>query len=84
MAIKFDPTVNLGHVLTFVGFMASGLIAYSALEKRVALVEEKTEAAVRLATERSQETKDSLREIKADIKELARDVGATLKNRDRQ
>lgn len=28
MAVKYDPTVNLGHVLTFIGFMAAGSAAY--------------------------------------------------------
>ncbi len=79
MAVRFDPTINLGHVLTFLGFLVTGIVAYSTLEKRVALLEEKTEQAVRQASERALETKDTLRDLKGDIKELTRDVGAALK-----
>lgn len=37
--IVFDPTVNLGHILTFIGFLVAGFIAYQALEKRVLILE---------------------------------------------
>ena len=25
--VRFDPTINLGHLLTFVGFLATGMAA---------------------------------------------------------
>lgn len=37
--MRFDPTVNLGHCLTFAGFMVAGFGAYSTMDKRVAVVE---------------------------------------------
>ena len=37
--IKFDPTINLGHVISFVIFIASGIITYNALDKRVLVLE---------------------------------------------
>ena len=38
--IRFDPTVNLGHVLTFVGFILAGIGAWSTLDKRLVVLEE--------------------------------------------
>lgn len=38
--LQFDPTVNLGHILTFLGFVVMGFGAYTSLDKRVAVVEE--------------------------------------------
>ena len=38
--IKFDPTINLGHVLTFLALMIAGFGAWSALDKRVTIIEE--------------------------------------------
>jgi len=38
--IKFDATINLGHILTFVGFMTAGMVAWSTLDKRVVVIEE--------------------------------------------
>lgn len=40
MAAKFDPTINLGHILTFVGFLLTGAAAYSTMSSRVALLEQ--------------------------------------------
>jgi hypothetical protein len=39
--VKFDATINLGHVLTFVGFLAAGVTAWSTLDKRVTVIEER-------------------------------------------
>jgi hypothetical protein len=43
---KFDPTINLGHVLTILSFIISGIVAYigvkvelSNVDTRLALVE---------------------------------------------
>lgn len=38
--ITFDKTINLGHVLTFIGFILAGLAAWGTLDKRLTLVEE--------------------------------------------
>lgn len=38
--LQFDPTINLGHVLTFLGFVIMGFSAYTSLDKRVTVVEE--------------------------------------------
>ena len=37
---NFDPTVNLGHVLTFIGFIVSGFLAYQNVDKRISVLEE--------------------------------------------
>jgi hypothetical protein len=39
--VKFDATINLGHVLTFVGFMVAGMTAWTTLDKRVTIIEER-------------------------------------------
>ena len=42
--IKFDSTINLGHILTFLGFMVAGLAAWTTLDKRVVVLEESKKA----------------------------------------
>jgi hypothetical protein len=37
--MQFDPTINLGHVLTAVTFLAAGFAAFNTLDKRVAVME---------------------------------------------
>lgn len=38
----FDPTINLGHILTFVSFIIIGASIYSTLDKRVLVLETST------------------------------------------
>ena len=38
--IKWDATINLGHILTFIGFLLAGFGAWSTLDKRVTIIEE--------------------------------------------
>lgn len=74
MAVKFDPTINLGHVLTFASMVAAVMASYTLLDKRVGVLEERSNAAIAQATDRQVEQKESLREIKSDIKDLQRSV----------
>lgn len=39
-AIRFDPTINLGHILTFFGILIAGVAAWQSLEKRIIVLEE--------------------------------------------
>lgn len=74
MAVKFDPTINLGHVLTFVSMVAAVMASYAILDKRVGVLEERSNSAIAQASDRQIEQKESLREIKSDIKDLQRSV----------
>lgn len=66
----FDPTINLGHVLTATCMLAAGFASYSALDRRVVVVEEKVANAVQQSTEQRAEQRDAAREIKSDIKDM--------------
>jgi hypothetical protein len=68
--IAFDPTINAGHILTFFGFMVSGFLAYSTLDKRVAVIEQRTTSTEQRAAEQDARIKDTLGEIKQDIREV--------------
>lgn len=46
--IKFDPTINFGHVLTFVGFIATGGMAWMTMNTRVVVLEEARQAQVKV------------------------------------
>jgi len=76
MALRFDPTINAGHLLTFAGMILAIATSYSLLDKRIGVLEERSNAAVTQAAERQSEQKDSLREIKSDVKDLQRSVNA--------
>lgn len=79
--VTFDPTINLGHVLTFVGFLVAGFGAYSTLDKRVTVVEQQAVAVVDRSREQDARLKESLLELKGDVKQLqwsVNDVNRTL------
>lgn len=40
--ITFDATINLGHILTFVGFLITGFMAWQTMDKRVIILEQTT------------------------------------------
>lgn len=70
----FDPTINLGHVLTFLGFLAVGGGAYLNIEKRVTVQEVRGEMTARDIDAEKARTGSSLNEIKNDIKEVRRGI----------
>ena len=70
--ITFDPTINAGHLLTFVGFLVSGFIAYSTIDKRVAVVETRTIMTDQRAQEQEARTNSSLQEVKRDVQDANR------------
>lgn len=70
--VAFDPTINLGHVLTFVGFMIAGFSAYSTLDKRVTLIESQMVTSTTHVRDQDNRLKDTLSDIRADVKELQR------------
>lgn len=72
--LTFDPTINAGHILTFISMVVAVMVSYSLLDKRVGVLEERSNAAIIQAADKQAEQKESLREIKSDIKDLQRSV----------
>ncbi len=72
--LVFDPTINLGHILTFLGFLAVGGGAYLNIEKRVTVQEVRSELAYRAIEEEKARNGSNLSEIKNDIKEVRRGI----------
>lgn len=75
--VKFDATINLGHMLTFAGFILAGFTAWSTLDKRVTVIEER--AGFQAQIDRNQDAvlqasmaaiKESLTEIKARLTQM--------------
>lgn len=72
--IKFDPTINLGHILTFAAMVVGVMSSYSLLDKRIGVLEERSNTTTAQTAERVNEQKEALKEIKSDIKDLQRSV----------
>lgn len=77
----FDPTINLGHILTFAGFMVAGIGLYGNLDKRMTINEVQNTVAADRTNDQDKRIKESLQELKSDIKDVQRavnDINRTL------
>jgi hypothetical protein len=68
--MRLDGTLNVNTLVMAGSVLVSGALAYATLDKRISLLEQQTTTAVQTAAERASETKDTLRDIKAELKEL--------------
>lgn len=72
--VIFDPTINLGHVLTFVTFVAAGSAAYFSLKENQAIDRVRIDMLARELDAEKQRTGRAVVEIKDDLKEIRRGV----------
>lgn len=83
--MRWDPTVNMGHLMTMATSMVASLVfvmaSWSTMDKRVVILEEARLTAVVNARERQESVNDkfsdvktSLQEIKTSVESLRRDV----------
>ena len=70
----FDWTINLGHVLTFIGFLLTIALAFQALDKRVLVLEQ----AVPYQVSRDQIQDLATKELRYEIREALKEVHASL------
>lgn len=82
--LRFDPTINAGHVLTFVTTMVAvfiaGVAGWNVMDKRVVVLEEakayqvKRDDAQDLAIgEKLTDIKEAVREVRRSVEDLRRD-----------
>ena len=75
--VRYDNTINLGHVLTFLGFLLTIMVTWTTLDKRVVVLEESRKAQTTIdsaqdlrANEKFFEIKDTLGEIKRTVERV--------------
>lgn len=61
--VSFDPTINLGHLLTAAAMLLSGFAAFSTLDRRVTVVEVELRASKEATAQSLGDIKDSLRRV---------------------
>ena len=82
--IRFDKTINLGHILTFVGFIGVGMVTWSTLDKRVVVLEESRKAQDLRDSGQDQRATDQFGAIKETLVEIKQNVIALRDRQDRQ
>lgn len=76
--IRFDGTINLGHILTFVGFMAAGISAWNLMDKRVVILEEARLVQVQTDKRQDEDRAEMKKAMREDVKELMRKIDMLL------
>lgn len=77
--VKFDPTINLGHILTFAGAMLAGFGLYGNIDKRLTVTEMQSVSTVERSVEQDRRMRESVNEIKTDVKDLQRSVNELIR-----
>jgi len=81
--VRFDPTINLGHIITFVGFILSLVFTWSTLDKRVVVLEESRKAQELRDTGQDQRNSDQMGAIRESLAEIKQNVIALRDRHDR-
>lgn len=81
---KFDPSVNLGHLLTFVGFLITIMVTWSTLDKRVVVLEESRKAQELRDTSQDLRNTDQMTAIKETLVEIKTNVIGLREKLDRK
>ena len=68
--IRFDPTINYGHLLTFAGFLITGFIGWTALDKRVVALEEAQKTQQQIDRAQDQILNQQMQHIRETLNEL--------------
>lgn len=82
--VRFDKTINLGHILTFAGFIISGIVAWSTLDKRVVVLEESRKAQELRDSGQDQRNSDQMDAIRESLAEIKQNVIALRDRQDRE
>lgn len=72
--VRFDATVNLGHLLTFAGFLIAGFGAWTTLDKRVVVLEENRKIQTQIDQSQDSRSTDISVQIKDAMQRLERQV----------
>ena len=82
--IKFDGTINLGHMLTFAGFLITIMVTWSTLDKRVVVLEESRKAQELRDASQDQRNRDQMTAIKETLVEIKTNVIGLREKLDRK
>ena len=72
--VRFDNTINLGHLLTFAGFLITIMVSWTTLDKRVVVLEESRKAQAIMDSAQDLRSAEKFGEIRDTLGEIKRSV----------
>lgn len=79
--VHFDPTISLGHVLSFVTLVAAGFGTYNNIDKRIAVLEEQRRVQAERMAEIERRNAELLSEMRRDIKDVQVSINLLIQGR---
>lgn len=73
--VTFDPTINLGHILTFLGFVIGIAVSWSTLDKRLTIVEENRKTQEQVDRAQDQVVSHQMIQIRESLSEIKNSIG---------
>lgn len=72
--IRFDPTINAGHMLTFAGFLITVFLGWTSLDKRVVVLEENRATQRQVDLHQNDMQRSEMAQIRESLSEIKRSV----------
>lgn len=72
--VRFDATVNLGHILSLVAFLAAGAAAWSTLDKRVVVLEEARKVQIQRDDQQDAYIRERLEQLQRGVDSIGRSI----------
>lgn len=79
--IRFDPTVNFGHLLTFVGFMVTGSLAWMTMNTRVTVLEEARRSQMRVDARQDASIESNQKVVREDLNMISQKLDRLIERR---
>jgi len=72
--VKFDSTINLGHLLTFVGFVLTGFGAWATIDRRLTVLEESRRVQAQIDANQDERLSLAMGQIKESLSDIRRNL----------
>ena len=79
--VRFDPTINFGHLLTFIGFLVTGSMAWMAMNTRVAVLEEARQMQARIDAKQDTAIESNHKVVREDLSQINQKLDRLIERR---
>lgn len=69
--IRFDGTINLGHLLTVATFIGAGMVGWNAMDKRVTVLEEARFLQKQIDQRQDEDRSEMKKSVREDLRVIA-------------
>jgi hypothetical protein len=76
--VRFDGTINLGHLLTFIGFGISAAVGWTTMDKRVVVLEQASVYQQSIDKKQDEEQIALKAQVREDYKDIANKLDRVL------